>query len=477
MFWPVLLLLTGWALLTINIGGAWVGHQDANGAWISTAVRNYSLYGLQTAAIPLLNTAPAAPAEFHYYTAHPPLAVWMAALPALLIGQAEVVFRFTFASMTLLSAALLYRLSKRLYSHEEAVLGLACFVTIPMIAYFGRMPDHEAPAILWLLLQCLAIANYLQRPSRKHGVVLTLLVVLQSWTAWGGLIVTFTLLALAFAISAPRQRLSFVVIGLIGAAAAASVILYYQSQWSGAVADLINRFLWRTSNQSLLVGSPTFTPIDYVLVIGRRLITLFEPTLLFAAVLGGVALIKGRAPRPETSVNRFARMLPFAFIMGGVLYLSCCFAASYIHDYYLIYITPGVALLGAKGIAYCWNAQRARRYLRPLMVALIVYTPVILMMYLGQLYNNSDSTRSLVIAQGLAHYTTADDWIGSNVPDFGLAVEFYSARSVHWNSTPDEIPSTLETRAFFLSCGDVGELPAALEQYQLLPSCVLLRLQ
>lgn len=32
-------------LLIIRIGSEWFGHQDANGAWISVAVRNYQGHG------------------------------------------------------------------------------------------------------------------------------------------------------------------------------------------------------------------------------------------------------------------------------------------------------------------------------------------------------------------------------------------------------------------------------------------------
>jgi lipopolysaccharide export LptBFGC system permease protein LptF len=47
--WHVPLLITvmliAWGLLTFRLNAPWVGHQDENGAWISSAIRNYQQIG------------------------------------------------------------------------------------------------------------------------------------------------------------------------------------------------------------------------------------------------------------------------------------------------------------------------------------------------------------------------------------------------------------------------------------------------
>src|SRR5690606_22755519 len=72
-------------------------------------------------------------------------------LPVLLVGYHEVVVRFVFAACSLLSMAVMYALTRRLYGHTRAVWSAVFFTLTPMFAYFGRMPDHEAPAMLLLL--------------------------------------------------------------------------------------------------------------------------------------------------------------------------------------------------------------------------------------------------------------------------------------------------------------------------------------
>ena len=68
----VAILLAAWALLTVRIGAPWLGHQDMNGVWVSSAIRNYEHYGFfQLGGIAVFNNAPAPPDRLMYYTHRP----------------------------------------------------------------------------------------------------------------------------------------------------------------------------------------------------------------------------------------------------------------------------------------------------------------------------------------------------------------------------------------------------------------------
>jgi 4-amino-4-deoxy-L-arabinose transferase-like glycosyltransferase len=128
--WPLLrliaLLIEAWGLLTIRLGAAWFGHHDWNGVWVSSAVRNYRLYGAWNLHLmQVLNPGPATPETYNIYNHRPPLAMWAMALAAVALGLSEASLRFVTASAMLICTAALYTLSRRLHGPARAWWGAA----------------------------------------------------------------------------------------------------------------------------------------------------------------------------------------------------------------------------------------------------------------------------------------------------------------------------------------------------------------
>ncbi|MDX2160120.1 MAG: glycosyltransferase family 39 protein [bacterium] len=462
---PVLLI--AWLLLTINLGGAWVGHQDANGAWISTAALNFQHHGFLTlSGLPALDTTPSLAAPPRYYTSHPPIAVWLPTALISVIGYDETVMRFTFAALTLIGAAALYRLVRGLLGERWAWWTLAFYIAMPMTAYFGRMPDHEAPALLWGFLFALVLTAYLRRGQRHHLMLLALLAVIQAWTAWGGLILVWALCAAGMYANRARVR-ELVGVAVIGGAAAVAVLGYYQLVWSGAIDDLLWRLVWRTSAQSGGIGSETFSAAEYVVVALVRVLTLGTPSIAVLALIGTWrAPIRSTLP-PGTpgEIMRLARALPLAFIAGGAAFMLIFRNAAYIHDYYLIYVTPGIALLAAGAMQI--RPRRSVRWIRPLVVALTLMIPFATVHYTRQLHSGSADTQPLRVADALARYTQPQDTIYANTPNLGLAIELYARRQVTWASPPDAALAVVDAqsgdRTFYLGCRLMDERLEALQ--------------
>ena len=87
----IVILLAAWALLTIRVGAAWFGHQEANGAWISVAVRNYQTDTALSRSAAYSTLTPDSIGTVEPYTHHPPLAVWLPTCPILLVGYNEAI--------------------------------------------------------------------------------------------------------------------------------------------------------------------------------------------------------------------------------------------------------------------------------------------------------------------------------------------------------------------------------------------------
>lgn len=471
----VIVLLAGWGLLTFRIGGAWVGHQDANGAWISSAIRNYERYGFASlGGMIVLNNDSAEPDSYNYYASHPPLPVWLPSMPVLLVGYHEAVMRFVFAACTLLSAAALFAFVRVLLGQTQALWSMAFYLFTPMTAYFGRMPDHEAPALLFLMLFAWVLVLYQRRPSRGRWLVLAALMLAEAWTAWGGLIGIMAVAAAGMWFGRRDTRRAIFALMALGVIAAVLVIVFYQLQWPETLESFVQKWLWRTSNQSMGEDSETFTMGQYALRMLLRGITLFTPTICLIALLGLVPLAR--------KLSGIRRALPGALLLSGLGYVLLFRNASYVHDYYLIYMTPAVAVLAAIGLLTYWEQRRTRRWMRPLLLGLLIVTPIALLRYTEGLYQGSDQTDPVTLAQTIAQVTNPGDLIMSNLPTVGPAIEFYAARDIAWGVPPEEAirRNTGQQSVYYILCGEENVLPAdtsVLSDVEMVSSCYLLRLR
>lgn len=472
--WLVVIFLAAWGFLVFRIGNAWVGHQDANGAWISSAIHNYERYGFANlGGMIVLNHSPITAGNYDYYASHPPLAVWLPTLPVLLVGYDEAIVRFVFAACTMLAVAALYALVRRLFGRARGMWSAAFFAFTPMIAYFGRMPDHEAPALLILLLFAWVLVLWLQNPTRLRWLALAALMLAQSWTAWGGLISTFAVCTAGLWAAKRAQRRDLFVLLVIGAVGVLLVVAFYQAQWSETINTFVEKFLWRSSSQSFQEGSEPFTLIDYVLRLLVRCITLFTPMICLLALLGFLPVVR--------SQTRLRRAIPLALLLGGLGFMLLFRNASYIHDYYLIYVTPAVAIFATVGLWEGWDWRRGQRWLRPALLGVILILPLGLVHYVGLLHQGDTEMNVLLVAEAVQRHADGDDLVMSNLATFGPAIEFYAERDILWNAAPAlAVATSLERRGvYYFHCGAAEALPTGsftLIESAVVPGCSLLRL-
>ena len=146
-------LAIGIRLLTLGITEQWTGSYDANGALFSTAARNPLRYGLiATRGGQVYNAGQLTPDRFRFYTHHPPGISLTIAASFALLGEAEWSARLVAILFTLGATALLYLVARELAGPWVGFFAALVFVVQPMVAFYGRMPDHEAPATFFALL-------------------------------------------------------------------------------------------------------------------------------------------------------------------------------------------------------------------------------------------------------------------------------------------------------------------------------------
>lgn len=471
MNWGMIaLLLVMWGLLTIRIGAPWFGHHDTNGVVFMTTARNYSLYGAsELGFLQLLNyEIPAKPEDYNFYLHHPPMISWLLALAGVPFMLTEASSRWVIVCATMISLASLYVLSRRLLGQKRAMLVMILYCFTPMIAYFGRMPNHE-PLLMAFLMPFFAIyAQYLRYPTRLRWIALAILAILAMWTAWAAI---FFFAALIFfgviyrvetrivkIITDWRNLFDLYALGFVVVLATIAVPLFYEMQYPGAIQKLLNAFSFRTSNIGGSRGAPTFTIFEYVF---RQLIHMATMMTLFVVVMGFVGV------KPLLKQSRLTRAMTWGMLGGGLGFLIFFRNASYIHDYYKYYLMPAFSIMACLGVIWAWRLRRIW-WSKPAMLGLLLGSTIYSVLIFVGSHISGNQPFPMDVALAIRANTTVDDTIITNLTYQSPAIGFYAERRIEYAFTPEkalEQANLTEKRLIYIYCLDpltdeLSQLPA-----------------
>lgn len=445
----LLILLASWGLMLVNIELPWWEQGGDNGAWISGVVRNYDRYGaLDIGLVQILNYEPATPDTFEYYMHHPPMIVWQTYFTRQLFGFHEASFRYLAAIMTLISSVAMYVLIRRLSRNEtQALWGMAIYAFTPMMLFYGRMPDHEAPALAFVLLLFAVLVNLSIRVTRARLLACIVLVFLCAWTAWAVLIFIGIAGIWLLWLNPKRNWKMFLGFGVVTVGSVILLIVYYQSQYADTINDLLAVFVHRTSNQELSRGSASFTLVEFLWQNFIHILLLFTPSLLFLMAIGWIAA--------RWRGDRRANGLIIALLASALVYFLVFRNATYIHNYYKIYLTPFLALSASYAmVAHQPYRGRKQRVTSAVMRGFILGGIITGGFSFGLFHQSAvrpqlDEARAL-----LAEQSQVGDRIFTNL-DYGVKpLAFYSSTIMDGNRTPETILSYLEsdTKFAYLYC-------------------------
>lgn len=433
----VAFLLLMWALLIIRLDAPWFGHHDENGAWITTGARNFEIYGWSTLNyIPVLKNSPldlSRPGEdFTYYVHHPPLIVYAVTWARGLFGATEMSTRLVSVFSTLVSLAALFVIGRRLYGERRALWLLPLYGLTPMIAYFGRMPNHEPLALPFILIFVAVFINWMRAPTWPRWALMALMAGLALWTAWAAAFFFAAFGLAALLLGNWSQRRQIVLLGMVIGALALSVIAFYQWQWDGALDKLQDAFLYRSSSLEMRRDGEAFGPVDFVF---RQLVHML-PLMTFAiVVLGAWGLVL--TVRRE---GRLQRAVILALVAGGLLYMLVFRNAFYIHDYYKIYFMPSFTIAASVAIVAGWQSRRWRRWTRPTITALVVVSAGVSVVFFVLMHRSGVTQQdyALQLAQTVEHNSQPRSLIMTNLVRQSSAIEHYAQRSMQWQVAPQD---------------------------------------
>jgi 4-amino-4-deoxy-L-arabinose transferase-like glycosyltransferase len=447
----ILILLVGWAILAIRSGDRLTDIREAPHVWIPAAIRNYHLYGDQIGVMMTRNTAPiTSPDEIIFYSHHPAMMVWLPAVSTTLLGFHETAVRFPFMAITLLTTCLLYVFTRRLFNERVALWGAFFYIIAPFTNFFGRIAAPDVIGFLWVMCYALVIQDWLRKPTRWHIVGLCVFAWLAVWTAWTAVFFIAAFGIAAMFLGRRHHRIVIIGVGALTIAAFVALILFYQLQWDGSIAEILDAYIFRSSTSSFQENTDSFTALQWITKNTSEIIVFATGGVVFLSLAGIVAL------RRET---RLRQGMVIALFAGSLSYQLTFLNASYIHDVDKASFTLVLAVLAAVGQQF-WQHPRRVRWGRPL--AQVVLLAVILQgIAITLVMHNTGRVPLLNKAIELARAAPDEVQVAVYLPQirddrksvYGMVMQFYTYRAILWNLDAEQARAAADGQpVVFINC-------------------------
>jgi len=225
------------ALLLFHGFDPWRYPNDDNGAWFSAVAKSHLNAGVRATRGQDFFTSRKT-GELVPYLHHPPLPGLILATSFRMTGsESPGTARMTFALLHLVTFALIVYLATQVWDPARQRLlfswVLAVAAAVPMSAYYGKMPNHEVPGLLFFLLGVL-LWGFRSSPSSARDVILAC----AAWTcaafsSWHAILCVLGWLVMQWDVK-PRRRVFLALLWVV----ASTAIVLVQLLWAGGWALL-----------------------------------------------------------------------------------------------------------------------------------------------------------------------------------------------------------------------------------------------
>lgn len=367
--WLLLPLVIYAAGLTRNLTQPWVGMHDWNGAFFSQLARNVLRYPLAVhRGMPMIAVGAKVPApeERSIYATHPPGLVWLLAGMFSLFGESEAVARMMAVAASLAALVLFLRLADRAYGRGVAVVSGLIYAVMPMSVYFGRMVDHEAICLCCMLG---AVTGWVAGSDRSAprrtrlagGAGWACALTIGCWVDWS--VVLFAgvfgldLILRAAGRTGPMRRTDWIrisaALGLSLGVVMTVVGFVVHAGLAGRWGDGVTIFISRAGASAMEGAPPERAPTGGAWT--HTIDNLTWPVVVLAAwglVTTGRRRTSGGGQRSTATGGHDPRAGAGLWMIGltGFLWLLIFWRQYELHNYWLFYVGPMMAILAARGL-------------------------------------------------------------------------------------------------------------------------------
>lgn len=460
-----------WRLLIIHINAPWFGHHDANGIWLSATSRNFRSQPLgEIGLVPIPTRAPIPPGSADTYVHHPPITPWLVTIGHILWGDHPMSARLTSIFSTMIALSAFFVMARRLYKTPHALMMTAFFALNPMIIYFGRMPNHEPLSLALILLLMASYINWMRTPQPNTPWMLYILATLAIWTAWASAFFVAILGFLGTLRGKSQQRPFMWGLTSVAIGAVVSVVAFYTLFVPETPEKLLNAFLWRTSTRSEI--SRSFTILDFIFQTAIHLIAYASITIFTLAIIG--------TPATLSKAHRHHQPVLWTLFLAGIAYIVIFRSASYVHDYYKIYMMPFMAVATVKSIMTLWHSEAYHRLTRPTITAICLVSAAFSALYLSNRYTVPFADATIQFATNIADNTHPDQVLLINLDTANPAIEYYAHRfmiwGVDWQDATIPVPNLTASRVYIYCTSDDALPPFLPAESTLINGCAFIQL-
>lgn len=448
----VILLLLCFLILTQNRTQPLIYHHDWNTILWANAADNYERYGLvETRLQQISNLYPAKKNEWNVNQHHPPGISIITWLGQKLSGDTPFALRFWPITASILTAALLFNLTRRLYNSQIALLSTFFFSFTPLIVYFSGMVNHEEYLLPLMLLSGILYLEQNKKPSAKNILLLSLITVLGGFIGWAwylfiGLLGLYTLVNFGI-----NGALKFRVLWLSTAMTAIGLLILGFWQQPTYLSTLINAILIRTTN------TIDYPITNWPLVVGPRLLWLPTPVVALFACAGLWMRFR------DKTIFKYPMSLLFIIALTSIIYNAIFWQATYIHDYLIYYLIAPLAIwaaVGFLGILYAYGTKPTLGW-RLVLSSLLILFLISSFRWTQQLYQTENFDYFYNWGITLQAQTEPDQVILTNFPYYSPHLGYYAQRKILYEQQPTAIlaQSAEINWGAYIYCTD--ETPAA----------------
>ncbi len=431
-----LILIFGAFLLSININKPFIGHHDFNSAFFSDIARNLTRYSITDTKLGLvLGSGPLNPSHLNYYIDNVPLHPWLLGLSFRFFGQGEFQARMVSVIFSLGILFLIYKITEKLFSRTTAVLASLLLVTFPIFIYFGSSVFPEPQAIFFSLASFYFFILWLEKKQKKDYYLLLASSTLSLLTVWGTYFLPPLLVLYYFIFNDKKDIKKILVLASVPFIVFGLFLLHlYALEGERFISGLSQALIFRLNvpGGSYPLSLKSFSQEEF-----HRTIAYYSKTTAIIA-FGWLFLFVLEIRKKRYSKKSF---LLFTLLLWGLAYPLIFQKAAYIHDYFLIYLAPFIAISSAVCIIKIAGIFKIQSIAKITIVIAIFGFPFLQILetknFTRALLTSNENIPGLELGKLLAQNTAFHDKIlvlsGQFGAFFGVFTNYYGDRLVNYN--------------------------------------------
>lgn len=327
-------------LLTIGFARPSVGHHDANNRMYALAGLNYLDKGVIALSFGQLMQPVGNPiVRENFYTHHPPILSLLLAVSMGLFGYTSWAIRLVPILFSLGTIVVFFLLLRKFFSLPITLLGCFLWIGTPMFLLFGKMADHEALTLLFIV-----VASYAFVTKRSRLMLVSLFI--GQWTGWPA----YYAAAILFVFT---RKFSLILLSLGNFALfLVHLIILTGSPIGGGLVEII---LFRMGlKEQLGQVIERYTMMDFIKQEVSWTIHFFNPAQIWLALLGGAFALWKRYFGVREKV-----VIVFFFV--AFVHVILFRTGAHRHDYWLYYFLPFYSFAAALGLHHL-HALTPKKY-------------------------------------------------------------------------------------------------------------------